>query len=68
MLLFANGHEIAQMAEFHPMPPGYRTDRKDILDVSLVVILHWFFGKQPLRGKENRDENDHQALHRRGVR
>jgi hypothetical protein len=39
MLLFANGHEIAQVAEFHPMPPEYRTNRKDILDESLVVIL-----------------------------
>jgi hypothetical protein len=45
MLLFANGHEIAQVAEFHPMPPGYRTDRKDILDVSLVVILYWPLAK-----------------------
>ena len=30
------------------MPPGYRTDRKDILDLSLVVILHWPRAEQPL--------------------
>jgi hypothetical protein len=27
MLIFPNGHEIAQVAEFHSMPPSYQTDQ-----------------------------------------
>jgi hypothetical protein len=38
MLLFPNAHEIAQMAQFHSIPPRYQTDQNTILDVSRVII------------------------------
>jgi hypothetical protein len=38
MLFLPNAHEIAQMAQFHPIPPGYQIDQNKVLDVSIMIF------------------------------
>jgi mono/diheme cytochrome c family protein len=38
VLLFSNAHKIAQMPQFHSIPPRHQTDQNTILDASRVAI------------------------------